>query len=164
MPQAKPKSAAEMIAAKPLLRSTDVAEFLRNVSDAETAKRAERIIASKSRELCGVVDGYAARLETALAAGDTDGLYAEAHEIRGLAETVGLVAAGRIANGLCSYLDEARRRGLAADTALLKLYVEAAVRATRATDDATRLGDKVALELAALAMRRLAEAKEKIRK
>src|SRR5581483_10147130 len=141
----------EIIAPRPLLRSVDVADFLRNVADAETARRAERIIASKSSELCTAVDGYVAKLEAALQAGDTDGLYNEAHEIRGLAETAGLVAAGRIANGLCSYLDEAKRRALVPDQALLRLYVEAAVRATRATDDTTRLGDKVALELAALA-------------
>ncbi len=153
-----------MIAPKPLLRSADVAEFLRNVNNAETAKRAERIIASRSQELCTVVDGYVTKLEGALKAGDMDALYSEAHEIRGLAETVGLVAAGRIANGLCSYLDEVKHRAVAADRPLLRLYVEAAVRATRATDDATRLGDKVAVELAALAARRLGEAKENIRK
>ena len=141
-----------------------MADFLRAAADPEIAQRAERVIASKSHELCSAVDSYATKLETALAAGDMPALFDEAHEIRGLAETAGLVAAGRIANGLCCYLDEAKRRGIAADKSLLTFYVEAIARATRATDDATRLGDTVAIELAALASRRLSEAKEKVKK
>jgi chemotaxis protein histidine kinase CheA len=163
----KPKPDADVIppAAYPqLLRSVDVAEFVKTVTSPETTKRAENVIASKSNELRDAVHGYVVKLETAANSGNFNLLYDEAHEIRGMAETVGLVAAGRIANGLCGYLDEVERSGLATDATLVKLYVEATARATRATDDTTRLGGAVAMELAVLATHKLMEAKDKVKK
>lgn len=147
-----------------LLRSVDVAEFVKTVTSPELTKRAETVIASKSNEMRDAVHGYVVKLENAARGTDFNRLYDEAHEIRGMAETVGLAAAGRIANGLCGYLDEVERSGLAPDSTLVRLYVEATARATRATDDTTRLGGAVAMELAVLATHKLMEAKEKVKK
>jgi hypothetical protein len=78
------------------------------------------------------------------------------HEIRGFAETAGLVTTGRIADILCRYMDDMERVGKPLDSHIVTLHVAAIARAARAEDDDAAMGDVVAAELAALVARRLA--------
>jgi hypothetical protein len=87
-------------------------------------------------------------------------VYAATHEIRGLAATAGLAATGRIANVFCHYLDAVAQLGLAPETAIAKLHLNALVRSARTEDDTARHGDLVAQELSALVARKLAELKD----
>ena len=103
------------------------------------------------------VHDYVRALEQAM--GNPALVFEKAHEIRGFAETAGLRATGRIADGLCRYLDESTKLGMAADAAVVALHVSAIVRAAYAKDEASRMSDVVAGELSALAARKLAEAK-----
>lgn len=100
---------------------------------------------------------HLARLQAAAAAGDFERIYGEAHEVRGLAGNAGLAAAARIAGELCRYLDAMLRAGAAPDLAVVRLHLEAGLRAARAEDEATRLGGAVADSLAALVSKKLAE-------
>jgi hypothetical protein len=152
----KPK--AEFIDAKSypaMLRAVDAAQFVALLKSDNAARRADRAVLARTSQLRDAVLGYVGALEMAARAGDDVTAYAEAHEIRGLAETVGLVAAGRIANKLCLYLDIVARRAQSADRTVVTLHVDAIARAARAKDDTTRLGDEVANELAALAAYKL---------
>ncbi|HSZ73630.1 MAG TPA: hypothetical protein VK779_02335, partial [Rhizomicrobium sp.] len=98
---AAPKAAAEMAA---------------ELKSPEAIEKAEEIIAEQQPDLRGGVIAHVERLEAANADGDIATLYEEAHEIRGLADTAGLRAAGRIANGLCRYLDTVTHNDIAPDT------------------------------------------------
>ncbi len=102
-------------------------------------------------------------MEAAARSADLVTIFEQAHEIRGLAGNAGLVATGRIANGLCKYLDAIERAEYASDRELVVLHLEAIARAARAEDEATRLGDAVANELAALVDRKLAEINDSAR-
>lgn len=104
----------------------------------------------------GVRD-YVRALEAA--AGDLRQIYEKAHDIRGFAETVGLTAAGRIADGLCGYLDETDRLAIAPDADVIAVHVSAIARAAYAEDEAIRMGDMVAMELAVLVDIKLSEAR-----
>jgi hypothetical protein len=77
------------------------------------------------------------------------------HEIRGFAETVGLVTTGRIADILCRYMDDMKRAGKPLDGPIVTLHVAAIARAARAEEDDAAMGDVVAAELASLVTRRL---------
>ena len=85
-------------------------------------------------------------------------LFAKAHEIRGFAETAGLITTGRIAEILCRYMDDMARIGKPLDATIVALHASAIARAARAEDDDVRMGEIVAGELAALVARRLSEA------
>jgi hypothetical protein len=89
---------------------------------------------------------------------DLKKLFAIAHEIRGFAETAGMITTGRIAEILCRYMDDMERVGKPLDTTIVALHASAIARAARAEEDDVRMGAKVAAELAALVARRLAEA------
>ncbi|HEX4533743.1 MAG TPA: hypothetical protein VH000_05890 [Rhizomicrobium sp.] len=133
------------------------------LSSRETLKAAEKVMQEKSGDMREAVLSYVAKLEAVKGTADHDALFAQAHEIRGLAANAGLVSAGRIADGLCRYIDEAGRRHATIEPAVVSLFVDAVSRASRATDDATKLGDTVARELNALAARKLAEWKDKVK-
>ena len=90
-------------------------------------------------------------------ADDQARIFEQAHEIRGLAGNAGLIATGRIANNLCKYLDALDQAGRQPDQGLVALHLEAIGRAAHAEDEATRLGDAVANELAHLVDKKLAE-------
>ena len=92
------------------------------------------------------------------AAHDLKKLFARAHEIRGFAETAGMITTGRIAEILCRYMDDMERAGKPLDNMIVTLHASAIARAARAEEDDVRMGEKVAAELAALVARRLAEA------
>jgi len=100
---------------------------------------------------------YVQELEDA--SGDLRAVFDKAHEIRGFAETAGLVTTGRIADILCRYMDDMYRIGKPMDTMIVKLHVSAIARAARAEDDDVKMGEVVATELAALVARRLTEAR-----
>ena len=85
-------------------------------------------------------------------------VFDKVHEIRGFAETAGLVTTGRIADILCRYMDDMLRIAKPADTTLVALHVAAIARAARAEHDDVAMGEMVATELAALVTRRLTEA------
>ena len=77
-------------------------------------------------------------------------------EIRGLAETASLRATGRIADGLCQYLDAMTQAGADADPSVVHLHLGAILRAAKAGSD-SKLGDVVTGELKALVERKLTE-------
>jgi hypothetical protein len=81
-----------------------------------------------------------------------------AHEIKGLADMAGLPAAGRIAEGLCRYLEQSQLAGLAPDGAVLALHVSAIGRAAREPGLDPRMGETMTSALAALAAHKLAAA------
>ena len=116
----------------------------------EVVATAARVVAEKAEDLRIAVLAHVDRIADAARAADPVATFEQAHEIRGLAGNAGLVATGRIANGLCRYLDASRRAGRQPDQELVALHLEAIARAAHAEDEATRLGDTVANELAAL--------------
>ncbi|MGA7673932.1 MAG: Hpt domain-containing protein [Rhizomicrobium sp.] len=132
--------------------------------DPQVVAAAARVIAHKAEDLRVAVLGYVDRMEEAARAADLTTTFEQAHEIRGLAGNAGLVATGRIANGLCKYLDAIDRAGRTPDQTLVALHLEAIARAARAEDEATRLGDTVANELAALVDKKLAEINDSARR
>jgi len=150
----------ELIDAKsypPVVRGADAAHFVSALKSEDASRRANRAVLARTGQLRDVVLEYVAELEEAVRAGDDAAAFGEAHDIRGLAGTVGLVAAGHIANGLCLYLDTLATRGQGSDRTVVLLHVEAIARAAHAEDDATRLGGKVAVELAMLVARKLSD-------
>jgi hypothetical protein len=140
-----------------VMHEGDAGAFVATMKSAAVGEQAHAIIANQQGDLRQGVLEQVEKLEAAHASGDAAALYEEAHEIRGLADTAGLRAAGRIANGFCQYLDALNRAGIAPDAQTIALHVEAIARAARADDDATALGNVVADELAALVTRKLAE-------
>lgn len=145
-----------------MMRACDARAFLRLLKSPKLASRMDHIVAGRTSELRDAVRSGTARLEKAAGQGDHQGLYAEAHEIRGLAGTGGLTACGHIADRLCLYLDAIARAGLAVDAGIVGLHVGAIARAARAEDEATRLGSEVAEELSALVTRKLGPATPEI--
>jgi hypothetical protein len=85
-------------------------------------------------------------------------VFDKVHEIRGFAETAGLITTGRIADILCRYMDDMYRIEKPLDTTIVTLHVSAIARAARAEDDDLKMGEVVAGELAALVAQRLADA------
>ncbi len=135
-------------------------QAMAKLQSSETLAKASRVIAMRTAELRGAVLALVDRLEAAMQDGDLASVFAATHEIRGLADTVGLTATGRIANGLCHYLDSAQQIDMAPDAAIVHLHVDAVIRSARTEDDAARHGEEVAAQLAALVARRLGEIKE----
>ena len=133
----------------------EAALLLHALKSEDVLESAAKVIARKAEELKGAVLLYVDRLEDAASSGNDIGLYDEAHEIRGLAATAGLVATGRIANTLCRYLDAHSRAGKAPERGIVLLQLDALTRAAHAKDDATRLGDVVAAELDTLVQSRM---------
>jgi hypothetical protein len=124
-------------------------------SDA-TIQKAKHIIALKAESLRAAVRDYVGRLYAAGRNHDFAAIYNQAHEIRGLAETAGLRAAGRIADGLCQYLDTVTRAGKAPDPVVVRLHLDAILRAAGAGADTGALSDVVIGELRALVAHKLA--------
>jgi hypothetical protein len=125
-----------------------------------TIARASRMLAMKAAEIRGAVLELIDQVETEARSADWPAVYATTHEIRGLAGSAGLTATGRIANGLCHYLDAMTAANLVPDAAVANLHLGAIARSARTEDDTARHGDVVAQELAALVARKLAEIKE----
>jgi hypothetical protein len=129
----------------------------RQLRDPDVAAEAARIVEGSADAMRTEVLRYIDGVDAAARADDFAGIYEHAHEIRGLAGNAGLAATARIANGLCRYLDALTRAGRTPEATVIALHLDAISRAAHAEDEATRLGDAVANELAQLVDRKLAE-------
>jgi hypothetical protein len=140
-----------------MVSKSDAANISRVLRSSETLARGARVIEEAGVQLREGVRDYVRELENAI--GDHEITFDKAHEIRGIAETAGLKATGRIADGLCGYLEGMTKLNTAPDTAVVMLHISAIVRAAHAEDEASRMGDVVAKELAALVNHKLSETK-----
>jgi len=122
----------------------------------QTVEKAQAAIEAQVPALRAAILGYVEDLEKAQ--NDMTLVFERAHEIRGMAETAGLVTTGRIADILCRYMDDMERIKRPVDPTLVALNVSAIGRAARAEDGDAAMGDAVATELAALVARRLSDA------
>ncbi|MGC9954041.1 MAG: Hpt domain-containing protein [Rhizomicrobium sp.] len=150
--------------AYPVFSRKTASHLLHALRDPEITATAARVIASKVEDMRVAVLGYVDRIEEAARAADVVTIFEQAHEIRGLAGNAGLTATGRIANGLCKYLDVIERAGHQPDQELVALHLEAIARAAHAEDEATRLGDTVANELTVLVDKKLTEINDSARR
>ncbi|MBS0473331.1 MAG: Hpt domain-containing protein [Proteobacteria bacterium] len=158
-----PISEAEIVPAEQypaLLSATRRGQAMSLLRSHATLTRANRAIAMRCAELRDAVLDLVDRLRQAALIADWQNVYDATHEIRGLAATAGLPATGRIANGLCTYLDCVARFALSPDPEIVQLHLGAILRSVRTEDDAARHGDTVAQELAALVSRKLGEIKD----
>lgn len=140
-----------------MVSKSDAAKMSHALRSPEAATQGARVIQEAEQHLRQGVRDYVRELEEAL--GNHEITSEKAHEIRGFAETAGLRATGRIADGLCRYFEEMAKFDAAPDAAVTALHVSAIVRAAHAEDEANRMGDVVARELAMLVARKLAETK-----
>jgi hypothetical protein len=138
-----------------VVSKSEAARISRALRAQETIQQGNRVIEEASHALREGVRDYVRALETVT--GDHRRTYEKAHEIRGFAETAGLAATGRIADGLCGYFDEMEKLGAEPDRNVIALHVSAIARAAYAEDEAIRMGNMVAKELATLVQRKLAE-------
>ena len=138
-----------------MLDRTQAGKFSQMLRSKITETRAHKILADSAETMRGAVLAYVEQMEAA--GRDRVAISDKAHEIKGIADTAGLPATARIAEGLCRYLEDSDRQGTAPDTAVIALHVSAIGRATRDSDVGTRTSGAVAKELAALSARKLAE-------
>ena len=139
-----------------MLNRPDAARALLALRSAETAAKAQVAMEAAIPPMRAAILCYVDEMEAA--GRDLKKLFAIAHEIRGFAETAGMITTGRIAEILCRYMDDMERVDKPLDTTIVALHASAIARAARAEEDDVRMGEKVAAELAALVARRLAEA------
>ena len=140
-----------------MVSKSEAARVLRHLRSSETLAQGQQVIQEVGVHLREGVRDYVRELEEAI--GDHEITFDKAHEIRGFAETVGLKATGRIADGLCRYFEEIAKLGADPDTAVVALHISAIVRAAHAEEEASRMSDVVAQELAALVNHKLSEVK-----
>jgi hypothetical protein len=154
-----PKKQAQIIApdAYPqMLSKQNAVRAMETLRSDRTAAGAQAAIAAQVPALRAAILEYVGALENAK--GDMTIVFEKAHEIRGFAESVGLITTGRIADILCRYMDDMERIKKPLDTALVALNVIG--RAARAEGNDVAMGDAVAQELAALVAKRLADASQ----
>jgi len=144
-PDAYPQPMDKPLAARAML----------NLRSAETAAKAQLAMQAAIPPMRAAILQFVDTLEQA--GGDMKIVFETAHEIRGFAETAGLITTGRIAEILCHYMDDMAHIGKPADATIVALHASAIARAARAEDDGVRMGETVAAELAALVARRLSE-------
>jgi hypothetical protein len=157
----KPKIKAQMIppdAYPQMVSKAQAANMARTLRSNVTAVTASRVIEDSGEALRDAVRNYVAELEEA--GMDFEILSDKAHEIRGFAETAGMLSTGRIADGLCRYFDDAEQAGVLPDNAVVALHVSAIGRTARDPDALSQMSDVVARELAMLAGRKLAESRK----
>jgi hypothetical protein len=153
------KKQAEIIAPdayRQLMSKPNVARAAQTLRSAQTAQKAQVAMEAQVPAMRAAILGYVDELEKAH--GNMALVFEKAHEIRGFAETAGLVTTGRIAEILCRYMDDMERAKKPLDPTLVALNVSAIGRAARTEDGDAAMGDVVAAELAALVARRLADA------
>jgi hypothetical protein len=134
-----------------------MARTLRSVATSVTAAR---VIEDNGAMLREAVRAYVEELEKA--GTNFELVFDKAHDIRGFAETAGMLSTGRIADGLCRYFDEAAQGGMPPDAAVVALHVSAIGRTARDTDARSHMNDVVARELSVLAAHKLSEGREKL--
>jgi hypothetical protein len=140
-----------------MMGKQDAVHAMRSLRSAQTMVKAQVAMEAAVPAMRNAILEYVGELEDA--GTDMHRVFDTVHEIRGFAETAGLVTTGRIAEILCRYMDDMERLGKAVDGQLVALHVSAIARAARAEDDDVRLGEVVAEELAALVARKLLTAR-----
>jgi hypothetical protein len=141
---------------QPIARS-EAASVARALRSPAIVERGAQVIAAQGETLHAAVHGLVDDLEKA--GREHELILQAAHEIRGLAATAGLAAAGTIADGLCRYCDEMDKMGLGADPEIVELHSVAILRATRIESERGAISEAVARELAALVSHKLTEIK-----
>lgn len=161
-PPAPPKGEAVTVqpGVYPIMPVAAAMQLSRALRDKGVAQEATQVLASTADSIKTSVLDNIDRMEQAARADDYAKVYHESHEIRGLAGNAGLSAAARIANELCRYLDALSEIGRQPDKPVVRLHMGAITIAARTEDEATRLGDTVARELAQLVDKKLAEINE----
>jgi hypothetical protein len=160
----KPKPQAQVIPpdAYPQMASkAQAAAMSRTLRSHVAAVTATRVIEDSAETLREAVCLYVEELEQA--GTNIELISDKAHEIRGFAETAGMLSTGRIADGLCRYFDEAEQSGVAPDAAVVALHVRAIGRTARDPCAVSQMNDMVAKELAMLAARKLAESRKALK-
>jgi len=155
----KPKPSVQFISPDDytqMLSKPRAARALYTMRTPETAAKAQAAMEAAMPPMRAAILQYVQEMEQA--GGDMTRLFEAAHEIRGFAETAGMVTTGRIAEVLCRYMDDIARFGRPLDTTIVTLHVTAIARAARTEDTNVRTGEAVAQELAALVAKRLSEA------
>ena len=143
--------------AYPQMMSTqDAARAMQTLRSATTAVKAQLAMEQAAPPMKLAILQYVCELEEF--GTDMERVFDKAHEIRGFAETAGLITTGRISEILCRYMDDMVRIGKPADAIIVALHVSAIAQAARAEKDDLTMGEMVAAELAALVTRRLTEA------
>ena len=158
------KKKAQMItpdAYPQMMGKAQAASFSKTLRSAITEVKATRIIEDSADSLREALLGYVAELE--VAGPDYVMVSDKAHEIKGFADTAGLPATARIADGLCHYLERSLELKMPAEPAVIALHVHAIGRASRDPDQGGKAADAVVRELASLAARKLAEASQRKR-
>lgn len=140
-----------------MMSRQDGMRAMQSLRSTQTMDKAQAAMAAAVPALKNAILQYVGELEDA--GSDMRRIFDTVHEIRGFAETAGLVTTGRIAEILCRYMDDMERLGKAVDAQLVALHVSAIARAARAEDDDVGLGEVVAAELAALVARKLLTAR-----
>ena len=138
-----------------LVGKSEARKIARALRSQQALAAGARVVQEAGQQLRSGVRDYVRELEAAI--GDHLTTFDKAHKIRGFAETAGLKATGRIADGLCRYFEEMEKLSAAPDAAVIALHVCAIVRAAHAEDEASRMSEVVARELAALVHHKLAE-------
>ena len=141
-----------------MLSKPRAARALNTLRLPEISAKAQSVLEAAMPEMRAAILGYVREMEAH--AGDMTRLFEAAHEIRGFAETAGMITTGRIAEVLCRYMDDLMRLGRPLDPTIVTLHVSAIARAARAEDDSVRTGQAVAAELAALVAKRLSEGEQ----
>jgi hypothetical protein len=136
-----------------MLEKGGAARALRSLRSPQTALKAAMAMEACVVPMRAAVLQYVGEMEKSVA--DLVRIFDIAHEIRGLAETAGLITMGRISDLLCHYMDETRRMGREPEATIVTLHVAAIGRAARAEEDDIGMGAVVTAELSALVCRRL---------
>ncbi len=139
-----------------MMSKPNAARATRTLRSTQTAEKAQAAVEAQVPAMRAAILGYVEDLEKFQ--DDMVLVFEKAHEIRGFAETAGLVTTGRIADILCRYMDDMERIKKPPDATLVALNISAIGRAARTEDSDAAMGDVVAAELAVLVARRLSDA------
>src|SRR5437870_241108 len=110
-----------------MLSKPRAARALYTLRAPETAAKAQVAMEAAMPPMRAAVLQYVEEMEQA--GGDMTRLFEAAHEIRGFAETAGMITTGRIAEVLCRYMDDIMRFGRPMDATIVALHVTAIARA-----------------------------------
>ena len=160
----KPKMQAQVIppdAYPQMVSKAQAAAMARTLRSAVSTVTATRVIDDSADTLREAVCAYVAQLEEA--GMNFEAVSDKAHEIRGFAETAGMPATGRIADGLCRYFDDAQQAGVPPDGAVVALHVSAISRTAHDPSALNQMNDVVARELSMLAARKIAESRKALK-
>jgi ATP/maltotriose-dependent transcriptional regulator MalT len=152
----KPKHMILPDAYPQMMNRSDAARAMLTLHAPQTAARAQAVMEAAVPALRAAILHYVDEMEAASA--DMGLVFDKVHEIRGFAETAGLVTTGRVAEILARYMDDMARIAKPLDSAIVALHVSAIARAARAEGEDVKMGEVVAAELATLVAKRLADA------